>query len=55
MEDAFIFFKDFIYLSLGRGEEKEKEEERTINVWLLLVHPILGSWPATQAYALSGN
>ena len=49
-----FFFLRF-YLFLGRGEEKEKEEERTINVWLLLMHPILGTWPATQACALSGN
>ena len=40
------FFKDF------RGKEKEKERE---NVWLPLVHPVLGTWPATQACALTGN
>ena len=48
----FIFFgKDFIYLFLERGEEREKN----INVWLLLSHPLLGTWPAPQAYALTGN
>ena len=40
------FFKDFIYLFLERGEGRK---ERNINVWLLLVHPPLGTWPATQA------
>ena len=44
------FFKRF-YLFLGR----EKERERNIDVWLPLTHPLLGSWPATQACALTGN
>ena len=53
------FFKDFIYSFLDRREGKEKgrekERERNINVWLTLVCPLLGSWPATQACALTGN
>ena len=24
-------------------------------MWLPLVHPLLGTWPATQAYALTGD
>ena len=28
----FIFFKDFIYLLLERGEGREKERERNISV-----------------------
>ena len=36
-----------------RGQEGERE--RNINVWLPLVCPPLGAWPATQACALSGN
>ena len=51
----FIFFKDFIYLFLDRGEGWEKERERNINVWLPLTHPLLGAWPATQVCALTGN
>ena len=43
--------KDFIYLFL----EREKERERNINVWLPLVHPLLGTWPATQACVLTRN
>ena len=39
----FFFFKDFIYLFLGR--------ERNTNVWLLLTCPQLGTWPTTQACA----
>ena len=49
-----VVFKDFIYLFLERGERKEKEE-RNINVWLPLVHPLLGTWPTTQACALNRN
>ena len=42
-----FFFKDFIYF-LERGEGREKERERNINVWLPLVHLLLGTWPAAQ-------
>ena len=49
-----IFFKDFIYLFLDR-EGREKERERSINVWLPPTHPLLGTWPAIQACALTGN
>ena len=45
----------FIYLLLERGQGREEERERNINVWLPLTHPLLGNWPATQAYALTGN
>ena len=45
----------FIYLILEREERREKEKERNVNVWLLCVHPLLGTWPATQAYALTKN
>ena len=56
MAKCFIFFfKDFIYLFLEREEGKEKEKERNINVWLPLKRPLLGTWPATQACALTGN
>ena len=48
----YFFFK---ILFLDRGEGKEKERERNINVWLPLTHHLLGSWPATQACALTGN
>ena len=44
-----------IYLFLERGEGKEKERERHINVWLPLTYLLLGAWPATQACALTGN
>ena len=38
-----------MYLSLERGRGREKERERNMNVWLPLAHPLLGTWPATQA------
>ena len=50
-----LFLKDSIYLFLERGERREKERERIINVWLPLPHPLLGTWPETQACALTGN
>ena len=50
-----FIFKDFIYLFLERGEGREKERERNVNVWLILTFSLLGTWPATQAYALNGN
>ena len=50
-----LFFKDFIYLILERGEGREKERERNIHVWLPLTCPQLGTWPTTQACALTGN
>ena len=49
------FLKDFIYLFLERGEGRETERERNINVWLPLMHPLLGAWPATQVCALTRN
>ena len=48
-----FFFKGFIYLFLERGEGWEKERERNINVWLPLARPLLGTWPTTQACALT--
>ena len=51
----FLFFKDFIYLFLERKRRREIERKRNVNVWLPIVHPFLGTWPATQACALTGN
>ena len=50
-----LFLKDFIYLFLERGEGREKGRERNIKVWLPLTRLPLGTWPATQTYALTGN
>ena len=43
-----FFKKYFIYLLLERREWREKERERNINVWLPLVHPLLGTRPAPR-------
>ena len=43
------------YLFLERREGMEKVRERNSNVWLSLTHPLLGTWPATQVCALTGN
>ena len=50
-----LFGKDFIYLFLDRGEGREKERERKVNVWLPLACPLLGTQPAIQACVLTGN
>ena len=50
----FFFFLRF-YLFLEAGEEREREREKNINVWLPLTRPLLGTWPTTQACALTGN
>ena len=47
------FKKDFMYLLLER--RREGERERNINMWLPHTRPLLGTWSATQACALTGN
>ena len=56
MKQLKLFFnpllkKDYLFSSLERGEGREKERERNINVWLPLAYPPLGTWPTTQAGA----
>ena len=50
-ETSFFKKKYFIYLFIFR----ERGRERNMNVWLHLVHPLLGTRPTTQAHALTGN
>ena len=52
---SLIFQKDIIYLFLERGKGGRKRERRNISVWLPLACPLLGTWPTTQACALTGN
>ena len=52
-DNNLFFGRDFIYLFLERGGGKEKERERNINVWVPLACPLLGTWPATLACALT--
>ena len=49
------FFKKILFIYFERGEGKEKGRMRNINVWLPLECSLLGTWPATQACALTGN
>ena len=51
----FFLNKNFLYLFLEKGEGKEKGKKRNISVWLPLTQPLLGTWPSTQACALTGN
>ena len=44
-----------IYLFIFRERGKEGEREGNISVWLPLARYLLGTWPATQACALTGN
>ena len=44
-----------IYWFLERGGGREKERDRNISVWLPLMRPLLGTWHATQAGALTRN
>ena len=50
----YFFLKKF-YLFIFRHRGGEEERERNIGIWLLLTHPLLGTWPATQACAPTGN
>ena len=51
----FFFCKFKVFNYLERGEGREKERGRNINVWLPLTYPQLGTWPTTQACTLTGN
>ena len=47
-------FLKTLFIYFGK-EGKERERERNINLWLPLVSPLTGTWPTTQACALTGN
>ena len=47
-----LFLSFLVFLE--RGERREKGRERNMD-WLPLTRPQLGTGPATQAYALTGN
>ena len=46
----FFFLEDFIYLE---GKGRRKRGRKNISVWLPLMHTLLGTWPTTQAGALT--
>ena len=49
----FFFFFNILFIQVQRGRAREREGN--ISVWLLIVYPLLGTWPATQACALTRN
>ena len=51
---SFFFFRLYLFIFRQRGSGGRKKERNYI-VWLTLMRPLLGAWPATQACALSGN
>ena len=53
LKNIILLYEDFIYLFLERGLGKEREQER--NIKFASCTPPLGTWPATQACALTGN
>ena len=55
LKEVHKFLKDYFYLFVERREGREKERERNVNVWLPFMCPSPGTWPTTQACALSGN
>ena len=48
-------FIEMILFIIFRERGKEEDRVRNINVWLPLACPLLGTWPTTQACALTGN
>ena len=44
----------YLFIFRHRGRQGKREGEN-ISVWLLLERCILGTWPATQACAPTGN
>ena len=51
---SFLKKRFYLFIFRERGREGERRE-RNISVWLPLVCPLLGTWPTTQACALTGN
>ena len=50
---GYNFLRCYLFLFRERGRERGRE--KNINVWLPLARPLLGTWPATQSCALTGN
>ena len=50
----FYFFKFYLFIFRESGKEGEREGEKH-QLWLPVMSPLLGTWPTTQAYDLTGN
>ena len=55
IENFFNFLKRFYLFTFTDGEGREEERERNISGRLPLTRPLLETWPATEACALTGN
>ena len=53
--EYLVVFSFLWILFIFRERGKEGERERNINVLLPLARPLVGTWPATQACALTRN
>ena len=51
---SFFLFRFYLFTFLERKEGRERERERNMNVYTSQAPP-LGTWPANQACALTGN
>ena len=51
--ESLLYFFNILFIFKQRGGEGEREGNSS--VWLPLTRPALGTWPATQACALTGN
>ena len=49
------FFFKILFIQFQREGKGGRKRERNINVWLPLACPLLGTWPTTQACALTGD
>ena len=50
-----VFLFKILFIFRERGRKWGRKRERNISVWLPLVQAQLGTWPASQACALTGN
>ena len=51
--ESLLYFFNILFIFKQRGGEGDREG--TSSVGLPLTRPALGTWPATQACALTGN
>ena len=56
-EQKFVlhYFLRFYLFIFREGKGEKKRGKKNIGVWLPLKHPLLETWPAAQACALTGN
>ena len=55
IKSLFCFLRFYLFIFRERGREGEREGEKHQCVVLPFMCPLLGTWPATQASALTGG